>query len=268
MTPPLKMHGGKHYLADWIVDLMPKHHKYVELFAGGLAVLWAKNPEGVSEVVNDISQELMNFYAVIRDEELFEQFMRRTTATPFGRPVWEEARSVLAEPAHDNRVERAAAFFTLNRQSFAGRMKEFAPITKTRTRRGMNEQASAWLGAIEGLQEVHERLKRVVIENRPAVELIPCFDVEGAMLYADPPYPAETRSAPKVYQFEMTDADHAEFLESANALKHAKMLISGYQCRLYDEALRHWNRHECEVANHAASGSSKERKLEIVWANF
>jgi DNA adenine methylase len=87
MTPPLKMHGGKHYLANWIVGLMPEHHKYVELFAGGLAVLWAKNPNGVSEVVNDIHHELMNFYSVIRDEELFGKFMRHVTATPFGRPV-------------------------------------------------------------------------------------------------------------------------------------------------------------------------------------
>jgi DNA adenine methylase len=165
-------------------------------------------------------------------------------------------------------VERAAAFFVVNRQSFAGRMKEFAPITKTRTRRGMNEQTSAWWGAVEGLPEVHNRLKRVVIEDRPAIELVPCYDVPGAVLYADPPYLASTRSAPDVYEFEMRDSDHAEFLEAANAVKHAKMLISGYRCQLYDESLRRWNRHEREVANNAASGDTKERKFEFVWTNY
>lgn len=265
VTPPLKWHGGKTYLADWIVGLMPEHHKYVELFAGGLAVLWRKNPNDVSEVINDKNRELTNFYEVLGDEELFEQFARRVMK-PFGRPVWEAARDTLSDPAAD-RVERAAAFFVFNRQSFAGRMKEFAPISKTRLRGGMNEQASAWWGTVEGLPCVHERLKRVVIENRPAVELIPCYDVKGAVLYCDPPYPAETRSAVDVYEFEMSDADHTEFLAAANAVEYATVLISGYRCPLYDEALRRWTRHEREVPNNAASGKSKERKVECVWVN-
>ena len=77
LTPPLKWHGGKSYLADWIIDRMPPHLHYVEPFAGGLAVLLAKNPldlrhqwsdksseKGHSEVVNDLNQELMNFWQV------------------------------------------------------------------------------------------------------------------------------------------------------------------------------------------------------------
>jgi DNA adenine methylase len=42
-------------------------------------------------------------------------------------------------------------------------MKAFAPLSKTRTRRGMNEQASAWLGAIEGLPAVHQLVRRVAV---------------------------------------------------------------------------------------------------------
>ena len=68
LTPPLKYHGGKHYLPDWIIDHMPRHLHYVEPYAGGLAVLLAKDPfderhqwgeksheRGISEVVNDLS---------------------------------------------------------------------------------------------------------------------------------------------------------------------------------------------------------------------
>ena len=46
IVPPLKWHGGKNYLARIIVEMMPSHIHYVEPFAGGLAVLLAKNPEG------------------------------------------------------------------------------------------------------------------------------------------------------------------------------------------------------------------------------
>src|SRR5262245_65981470 len=91
ITPPLKWHGGKHYLASRIVGLMPPHLHYVELFAGGLAVLLAKDPDGVSEVANDLHGELANFWRVLRGEDTFAAFRRLAEATEFGEPAWREA---------------------------------------------------------------------------------------------------------------------------------------------------------------------------------
>jgi len=50
LIPPLKWHGGKHYLAPQVVARMPPHRHYVEPFAGGLSVLLARDYHGVSEV--------------------------------------------------------------------------------------------------------------------------------------------------------------------------------------------------------------------------
>jgi hypothetical protein len=75
-TKPLKWHGGKHYLARQIIDLMPPHTHYVEPFFGGGSVLFAKPFDGVSEVVNDLDGELTNFWQVLRSPELFERFYR------------------------------------------------------------------------------------------------------------------------------------------------------------------------------------------------
>ena len=77
LTPPLKWPGGKHYLAKDIIDLMPLHTHYVEPYFGGGAVLLAKNPEGVSEVVNDLNGDLTNFWRVLQNESDFEQFAAR-----------------------------------------------------------------------------------------------------------------------------------------------------------------------------------------------
>jgi D12 class N6 adenine-specific DNA methyltransferase len=82
LTPPLKWHGGKQYLAKRIVALMPPHTHYVEAYAGGLSVLLAKSPTGISEVVNDIDGDLTNFWHVLQSPPKFERFHRRLAATP------------------------------------------------------------------------------------------------------------------------------------------------------------------------------------------
>src|SRR5436309_5363896 len=91
----------------------------------------------------------------------------------------------------------------MSQQSLAGRMKGFASLSKTRTRRRMNEQASAWITAVDGLPDVHARLRRVVVLCRPAIDAIRTEDGQGTLFYLDPPYLKETRSVPDVYGFEM-----------------------------------------------------------------
>jgi len=86
------------------------------------------------------------------------------------------------QPVHD-----AVSFFVECRMSLAGRGDQFAPLSRTRTRRGMNEQASAWLSAVDGLRAVHRRLRRVVVLNRPAIEVIQGQDGPDTLFYLDPP---------------------------------------------------------------------------------
>ncbi len=269
ITPATKTHGGKNYLARQIITLMPEHHHYLEPFCGGMAVLLHKNPKRVSEVVNDLNGNLTDFLRVIQRENLFEKFLRRVQAIPFSRREWDDATRRLGEEPDASRVDRAVWFFICNRMSLAGRMDAFSGITKTRTRGDRNAEVNAWLGAVEGLPEVHNRLMQVVIENRPAVDLMKNHDVKGCLMYCDPPYPASTRSCPSVYgEFEMSDKDHRTFLATAKALKHAKVMISGYPCEMYDTALSEWNRHTFDMANNAAGGKTKERKTEVVWTNY
>ena len=77
----------------------------------------------------------------------------------------------------------------------------------------MNEQASAWLTTIDGLPEVHARLKRVVILNRNAIDVIKQQDGEKTLFYLDPPYLAETRTSTGQYDHELTETEHKELLE-------------------------------------------------------
>src|ERR1043165_6468774 len=272
MNGPLKTHGGKHYLAHRIVDLMPPHLHYVEPFAGGLAVLLAKSCEGVSEVVNDLDGRIANFWRVLQIEELFAQFQRQVQAIPFSEPAWREAKLTLERnPTARDRteyVDRAVQFFVLCRQSMAGRCKDFTPLTRNRTRGGMNEQVSSWLGAVEGLCEVHARLRRVVIVNQPAVEVIQSQDGRDTLFYLDPPYLPDTRSSKDVF-----GALRRRGKQEKRLVEWDKQVMGcGFFFVFFSVLLAShrggWARHEFDVPNNASSEKRKRRMREVVWCNF
>jgi DNA adenine methylase len=281
MNSPIKWHGGKHYLAKQIVEMMPRHLHYVEPYFGSGAVLLARDPEdkrlwwseasherGVSEVVGDIDGGLTNFWDVLQDDRWFQEFFRRVQATPFSEIEWRRAEGTeLAGVAGE--LDRAVAFFVRCRHSLAGRMDSFALITRNRTRRKMNEQASAWLSAIEGLPEVHDRLKRVVILNQDALEVIRKQDGPKTLFYLDPPYLHETRSAKEVYLHEMSRQDHWNLCNYLARIM-GKFILSGYRNEMYDDFAHDygWHRIDFDLPNHAAGGDEKRRMTECVWTNY
>lgn len=277
VSPPLKWHGGKHYLAEKIIAMMPARCQnpnnpdsndpgwlhYCEPYFGGGSVLLANDPTGISEVVNDIDGRLTNFWRVLQGDDSFSRFARVLSAMPFSEAEWRCA----SEFTGGDPVEDAVRFFVLCRQSLAGRMDGFAPLSRLRTRRGMNEQASAWLNAVAGLADVHARLKRVAILNRDALDVIRQQDGSRTLFYLDPPYLSETRTADDVYSFEMCATQHEALLETILACK-GRVMLSGYRSELYDLRLREWTQHEFSLPNQAAAGKQKRRMVEVVWCNF
>lgn len=265
ITQPLKWWGGKHYLAKKIIGLMPDHIHYVEPYAGGLAVLLEKDPTGISEVVNDLNSELTNFWQVLRDEGCFQRFVRLCQATPFSEAIWDRLDQI--EEYENDEVMSAWSFFVRCRQSRAGSFKDFATLSRNRTRRGMNEQASAWLTCIEGLPSVHARLHRVVILNQEATEVIRSQDGPRVLHYLDPPYLHETRQSTCAYKYEMSEQDHSQLLDVILKCK-GNVMLSGYPNDMYDQKLSGWRREDFTIDNKVAGGESKRQMTESVWMNF
>lgn len=271
---PIKWHGGKAFLASRFVALMPQHVHYCEPYFGGGSVLFAKDPEGVSEVVNDLDGDLTNFWTTLQYPPLFEEFNRRLSCVPFSEMEYADAAGYLENhPRVAGKVpdlNRAVAFFVCCRQSLAGRMDHFAPLSKTRVRRGMNEQAAAWLTAVGWLPAVHERLKRVVVLNRDALDVIRQQDGPDTLFYLDPPYLPSTRASTGEYAHEMTEEQHAKLLTVLGLNVTGKFILSGYRSGLYDEAARtyRWHRRDFDLPNNASGGKTKRRMVESVWCNF
>jgi DNA adenine methylase len=284
LNPALKFHGGKHYVARHVLALMPPHLHYVEPYFGSGQVFFARDPgdrklwwpektsdgrkaDGVSEVSNDLHGDLMTFYAVLKDPALFDRLRHRLELTLYAEAEWKAAHELVAN-ANGDPVERAAALFTLCRQSMSGRMASFAPTVRTRLRGGRNDGVNDWWSAVDGLAAVHERLRDVKVLCRPALDVLRSEDTPATLFYLDPPYVHATRTAPKVYgPREMSDEDHRELLAVLQSVQ-GMVILSGYAYPLYDNALAGWKRHTFDVPNNAAGGTTKRRMVEVLWCNF
>lgn len=282
LVNPTKTHGGKSLLAKRIVSLFPPKCKtpnapesttdggyvsYVEPYFGGGSVLLENNPSGISEVVSDTNKNLTNFWKVLQRNDWFLQFQRTILFTPFSQLEWLASQNHVED---EGEIERAIKFFIHCRQSLAGRGESFAPITKNRTRRGMNEQVSAWLNCIEGMPEVHKRLIRVVILNQPALKVIQKQDGPRTLFYLDPPYLPETRQSIGQYgEHEMLHVNHVELLEAIDNIE-GRFVLSGYRSQLYDSFAKRcgWNRVDFDVPNNASGAKLKRRMIECVWMNY
>jgi DNA adenine methylase len=134
----------------------------------------------------------------------------------------------------------------------------------------MNEQTSAWMGAVDGLNLVHSRLRRVAILNRPAVEVITSQDSENTLFYLDPPYVHDTRTTTKEYgEYEMSRNQHEELIDTVLSAK-GRFIISMYHHPIYDALVddRKWRLAEFDLPNNSAAGASKRRMVECIYISF
>ena len=132
----------------------------------------------------------------------------------------------------------------------------------------MNEQVSSWLTAVDGLAEVHARLKRVVILNDDAVKVIKQEDSPNTLFYLDPPYMPETRVTTDDYAVEMTASDHARLLAALKDIE-GKFILSGYPNGMYDDAAaaNGWHRVKREIDCKASGTKEKPKRTECLWMN-
>lgn len=170
--------GGKRKLLEPIMARMPEHTCYVEVFAGGAAVFFAKRPSDV-EAINDINGELVNLYRVVQHH--LEEFVRQFKWALSSRQVfeWEKAKV----PATLTDIQRAARFYYLQRQAFGGRVTGQTWGTATTDGSRLN-----LLRLEEELSQAHLRLSGVYVENLPWAEIVQKYDRPHTLFYCDPPY--------------------------------------------------------------------------------
>ena len=257
-------YGGKYSHLDWLLNLLPDSNHYCEPYAGSGAVL-LNRPPALIETYNDLDGEVVNFFRVLREKR--DDLIEALALTPFSR---EEFAQACEYDKSVSTFERARRFYIRARQVRTG-LAQTASIgrwanCKQTSRAGMSGVVSRWIGGIEKLEFIAERLLRVQIENRPAIDIIKIYDDPNTLFYCDPPYIHETRGDNKAYGYEMTDEQHRDL---ANVLNNVvgKVALSNYDCKLMDELYptQKWKK---ILGPEKTIHSTKDKRREVLWVNY
>lgn len=253
--PVLRWHGGKWLLAPWIAGHFPAHQVYVEPFGGAASVLMRK-PVSYAEVYNDLDDAVVNLFRVLRSERAGE-LVEALRLTPFARGEFAQAYEQTEDP-----VEAARRLIVRSFMGFGSNGHNRSTGFRANSNRSGTTPAHDWQNYPDSLALVIQRLAGVVIESRDAKVVMAHHDGPETLHYVDPPYVFETRAdLSKDYAHELSNDDHAELLTFLRGLR-GMVVLSGYPCDLYDDALADWRR----VERKALADGARER-TEVLWIN-
>ncbi len=219
LNSPFKWVGGKSRLRKYVIELLPEHTCYVELFSGAAWVLFGKSLSDV-EIINDIDQDLVTFFRVLREkpEELIASFEWELVS----RTEFERLAELDASQLTD--VQRAHRFYYLIMAGWGGELN-YPRFQTSITDGGHGNRLIGALKTLrQRLQPVHDRLRTVIIENLNWQECLERYDRPGTVMYVDPPYPGNKCN----YAHNMRGWDEHHLLAERLKTTKCRWILSSY----------------------------------------
>lgn len=239
--------GGKRSMADDICAEFGPHNAYWDIPCGSMAVLLNKQPSS-HETCVDLHGDLINLAMVIASEKapLLHDRLQRTL---FAEPLYDTAKALIVAsdpqpPAFPDavtldHVDRAYAYFIcswMGRNGVAGtRSCNFA--IAVRFTPGGGAGGIRFSSAVDSLPAWHQRLRRCIILQRDMFQILEKIDdVEGTVIYCDPPYFKSTRGG-EVYDHDFDESssplfgrldDHGRLAEMLQRFRRARVIVSYY----------------------------------------
>lgn len=212
---PFAYIGGKSRLAPQIIEQIPEHNIYCEVFGGAAWVFFRKEPS-VVEVVNDLDSNLINFYRVVQNHK--QEFLNQFGWVLNSRELFNDWNAQMENGGgvRLTDIQRAARYFFLQRSAYGGRVtgRTYGVQVDGRAPRVNLER-------LEGDMEiVRLRLANVRIENLPWGEFIPRYDKPETFFFCDPPYYLKP-----MYKHNLTLPDYEAMAELLAGIK-GKFLLT------------------------------------------
>ncbi len=260
LSPVLKYPGSKWSMTDWIISNFPEDYEsmtYLEPFFGSGAVFFRKNRSQI-ETINDISDQVVNLFKIIRDRP--KELAALIEMTPWARTEYKQSYEQTGEPLEDARRFLVRMWMAIGAKT--------SDITGWRNNiKGNNGNLTQFVNGLpsnileSSIRLKHTRDSLVQIENQDALKLIKRHDQSNVFIYADPPYVLSTR-AKRIYKHEYTNSDHEQLLEVLK--EHSgPVIISGYDCEIYNHYLQGWYKKCLPVK---AEGGRDA--IETIWCNY
>jgi len=205
---PFGYYGSKARIAKQIIENIPPHNAWVEVFCGSAAITLAKKPAPI-EVINDIDDQIVNLFQQLRTNS--KKLCEAIALTPYARSEYQKARlnETNISPLEKARRFLVATMMTVN-ATYAN--KSGFSVSHSYTRGNKEARVNRWYNLPDRLEQVIERLRSVRIENRDAKDIVLMFQNRPAtVVYLDPPYFVKRD---KGYTIDANDRDfHEELLE-------------------------------------------------------
>jgi DNA adenine methylase len=256
--------GGKFYMLDVILKLIPKHEIYVEPFGGSAKVLLNKSPSKI-EIYNDYDKRIANLFYVVafKFEEFYEKVKWLVYSRALRKQFLEDYRKTEIQELGD--VDLAVKTYYLLRSGVDG-----AFISGGWVYSFIKSRTKPFFNSLETLHLIHNRLKNVHIECLDFRQLLnKVIDRDNVFIYLDPPY----YGAEHYYDPDFTEQDHKDLLNILKQTK-AKWLLSGYANPIYDEELKDFYKLEIPATKYSYviteqnKRQEKPKTVEILWANY
>ena len=256
MQSPLPWPGGKKLLIKQLLEAVPKHEFYVEVFSGSATLLFAKE-RSKGEIINDIDGELTNFFQCVRDNwrELVEAFHWLLHSKKWFNDL------LKTSPQDLSKVERACRFFYLRKSSFSGLGRSFA--------RSKRCDDGDWLRKIRvTIEAAHKRLLGVIIDELDFQKCIETYDTPTTFFYCDPPYRLMSNG---MYIQLMTDSDFLRLVKALNNCE-GQWLVSHSDDLLIREIFKEHSIEEVKTKYSLSGGKNEEamaaERKELLISNY
>lgn len=216
INSPFRYAGGKFYARKLILKHIPDHNFYIEPFAGGGSIFFAKAKVSNSHL-NDIDTDLINVYNVIKDTPLeLISFLKRSDYNSSRIPIdlVSDVRIGDCLPAKKelhkffkydyiplNIIEEAGRWYYLNRTSYSGIMNFQNMYWGYGDKYSM--QPKNWP---ESILKTSQKLQSVNLTSLDFEEVIDKAQ-DNSFLFIDPPY--YNADQDKFYTHSFTMDDHS-----------------------------------------------------------
>lgn len=275
--PPLTYYGGKQQLSKKILELIPEHLLYTEVFFGGGAIYFAKEP--VQSVINDTNNNLINFYRQLKknDKALLLEIEATLYAQEEHKLAWKlyqdkiKVEDTHFSPEEKMKLQKAWAVFVLAHQSYLsifGNTFNFSVGKRSGSRTSINNNPQKFnqkkLNMV--LNDYAERLQNTTIFNDDAIKVLKKSDHAHTFHYIDPPYYNSNCGHYGGYSIE----DFENLLRTCSELK-GKFMLSSYPSEILEKYTQQfgWKTIIIEMSKSAGSASGGDKiKTEVITTNY